>query len=54
MIGNKQSTEAAGLGAGNWVLDVGKIRSTKFEIRIKFEVPMTNEFIGHWSFVIGH
>ena len=51
MIGNKRGTEAAGLGAGNWVLDLGKVRIPKSEVRINAEIRMTNQPL---SFGLGH
>ena len=33
MIGNKQSTEAAGLGAGNWVLKIEIVRGPLSVVR---------------------
>src|SRR5258705_8138756 len=56
MIGNKQSTEAAGLGAGNWVLDAGII--PKPEIRSPNQCRNPNDESTPikvvWSLGLGH
>ena len=41
MIGNKQSTEAAGLGAGNWVLE--RLENPNSEIRSPNQTRSPND-----------